>query len=71
MYLLLLTLTLLSGLALARRAVEPTCPACSGKRWKAHPSRLECGNCGWTNLATAPADSSGPDQYEILLLADR
>lgn len=53
MYLLLLTLTLLAGLTLARQLAEPACPHCAAKRWVDHPPRLECARCGWTNTNVA------------------
>ena len=52
MYLALLSLALLSGLAVARRLVEPSCPGCSAKSWVDTTARLECAKCGWSNLAT-------------------
>ncbi|MEX2584094.1 MAG: hypothetical protein WD766_12510 [Gemmatimonadota bacterium] len=51
MYLILLTLSLLGGLSVARRIVEPSCPSCAGKSWVDHPPHLQCTSCGWS---TAP-----------------
>ena len=74
MYILLLTLTLLAGLTLARRLAEPACPACSSKSWHDHPTHLQCARCGWTNVALAPAIRAEPvtvaPQYDIPLSLD-
>ena len=53
MFLVALTLTFLGGLTVARRIVEPACPACSAKNWKDEPQRLECASCGWASVAAA------------------
>jgi ribosomal protein S27AE len=65
MYFILLTLTVLAGLTVARWFAEPACPACAAKNWTDHPPRLECGSCGWSNLATVPVRSMEQTQYEI------
>jgi hypothetical protein len=38
---------LLLTLELARRALEPNCPSCTGKSWAAHSTQLQCDRCGW------------------------
>ena len=38
---------LLLTLELARRALEPECPSCTGKSWTAHSTQLHCAGCGW------------------------
>jgi rubredoxin len=66
MYFIILTLTLLSGLTVARRVAEPSCPGCAGKRWTDRPSHLECSTCGWSSVAVAPGRVEPiPAQYEI------
>lgn len=68
MYLVALALTLCGSLSVARRFVEPSCPACSSKKWSDTPSRLQCAHCGWSNVAMAPVLAAEPPiQYEIAL----
>lgn len=66
MYLFALALTLLGSLSIARRLVEPPCPACSSKRWSDEPKLLQCTACGWSNVALAMATNDS-GQYEITL----
>ncbi len=67
--LFLLAVTLLAALTIARRMLEPQCPACAGKTWRDQPPRLECANCGWSNIALATVPvviaEPRPTQYEI------
>ena len=68
MLLFALSLTLVAGLTVAARLVEPACPACSAKSWTDHPPRLECTRCGWSNVATVTVSAEPrPAQYEITL----
>ena len=69
MYLALLTLTLFSGLTLARRIAEPSCPGCAAKSWNDEPRHLECARCGWTTRTTTIVDPA--QQYEMGLASDR
>lgn len=59
-----LALSILFVLEFARRALEPECPACAGKRWTSHSTQLQCSECGWSNLAPAMAKPEAP-QYEL------
>lgn len=67
MAVLLLALTLLLVLAMARRALEPQCPNCSVKSWSAHSTQLQCTGCGWANgrPAAAQPEPQPAAQYEI------
>lgn len=59
-------LTVLIGLAVLRRAIEPACPACASKRWgEAAPGTLSCGGCGWTSGASERPGAAS--QYEMPL----
>lgn len=64
-----LAVTILLALSLARRAMEPHCPACASKSWAAHSTQLNCTRCGWTNGArpAAPEPRPEPSQYEMCL----
>lgn len=59
-----LALGILLVLELARRAIEPECPACSGKRWTTHSTQLQCTGCGWGSPAAAVVKPE-PPQYEL------
>lgn len=54
MFIILLTLTLLAVLTVARRIAEPPCPSCEAKSWNDQPAYLQCTRCGWTNVALVP-----------------
>jgi hypothetical protein len=62
-----ISLPLVVALLLARRAMEPRCPACSAKRWAAHSTQLQCAACGWNNGARPAPRISQPEapQYEM------
>ena len=60
-----LALSILLVLELARRALEPECPACAGKSWTTHSTQLQCTGCGWGTPATAVAVKPEPPQYEL------
>lgn len=58
--------TLLIGLAVLRRAIEPACPACASKRWgEGTADTLSCTGCGWTSGSSADTDAAS--QYEMPL----
>lgn len=48
--------------ALLRRVIEPACPSCSAKAWRASAGPLNCEKCGWSNAADAEQS-----QYEMSL----
>lgn len=58
-------LSILVGLAVLRRAIEPACPACSSKRWGDGSDPMSCAQCGWS-AARAGAGDAG-SQYEMSL----
>lgn len=65
MLLFAVALTLIGGLTVARRLVEPACPACSAKHWKDEFGRLECSDCGWASAALVVATPPDPSPTAI------
>lgn len=58
--------SVLVGLAVLRRAIEPACPGCASKRWgDGAADTLSCTRCGWTMGGSGAADATS--QYEMPL----
>lgn len=58
-------LSIVVGLAVLRRAIEPACPACSSKHWGDGSDPLSCEQCGWS--ATRAGNGEAASQYEMSL----
>jgi ribosomal protein L37AE/L43A len=55
-----LVAVLAGGAALARRAIDPSCPSCQRRAWAAAASGLSCTSCGWSNVAKPAAPAEEP-----------
>ncbi|HEX5520909.1 MAG TPA: hypothetical protein VFX29_04400 [Longimicrobiaceae bacterium] len=55
-----LVAVLAGAAALARRAIDPSCPSCQRRAWSAAASGLSCTSCGWTNVPRSAAKAEEP-----------